>query len=304
MKRSWRVVAVAVLLAGTTGLSACTADNHKLPTLGGSTSAKSGDLVAVAKTYYDCMTDAGVPVELQPNQQGDLAVVQIAPNHTAMWRNADGSGGAMTADNAGPDSPEQQKINDFFSATQTDPAMLVDGVDYTTQWLACLDKSGYDEQAAYGPIQMDPAQLQKQVQSNNKWAACARENGWPGVKDSTMPVKLDGSEWPTVLLPPTITADQLRQLLRACPNFDAAKATAINEYWQNNPAATSYPGDDSPDPSISFDVPGMNGTGDPPDQKVWDQLQPLFDILYEAQNAYYSTQSEGASVALPTAKAT
>jgi protein-S-isoprenylcysteine O-methyltransferase Ste14 len=217
-----------------------------LPTLGGVRSSSESSLVITAKQFYDCLNDAGLPVQLFANGQGELTLVQINASETAMWRYADGSGGAMSQA-SDPNGPQQQVINDF-----------VDGVDHSDEWKQCLADSGYDEQAAQGPAVMDPAQLQLQVKSNNRWVACARDNGWPDVKDSVMPAKTDGSDWPSVMLPPTITEDQLRQLVAACATFDKDQADRMRT-WAGN----GQPPDYLLDPFVSFDVPGMNGAGRP-----------------------------------------
>jgi len=293
MKLSRALILAVAALAGTATLSACTQDDHDLPTLGGPTTAADSDLETVAKTYYDCMTDAGIDVELQQNGQGQLAIVQFSSTESVMWRSPDGSGGAMSTEDQGP--ADQQVINDFFSDPEGGAALLVGGVDRSDTYAQCLKESGYDERAAYGPMQADPAQMEKQVAGNNKWAACARENGWPDVKDSA--VSVDNSSWPTILLPSTITDDQLRQLLEVCPNFDPAQQEKMQQWWQDNPMATSYPDDYLPDPSISFDIPSMSASHGPDwvpsaqDEADMERTGHLYDILYEKMDEYYQQHS-------------
>jgi len=289
------LVLAAAVLVGTLGLSACTED-HDLPTLGGSTSGSAGsDLETVAKTYYDCMTDAGIDVELQQNSQGQLDIVQFSGTQSVMWRSPDGSGGAMPVDKEDP--ADQQATDDFFSDPDGGAALLVDGVDRSDTYAQCLTESGYDEQAAYGSMRPDPAQMEKQVASNNKWAACARENGWPDVEDSSM--SPSNSSWPTIVLPSTVTDDQLHQLLQACPNFDPTQQEMILQWWQDNPMATSYPDDFLPDPSISFDIPSMSASQGPDwtpsaqDEADMERMNHLYDILYEQSNEYYQEHYGG-----------
>ena len=286
------LVLAAAVLATAASLSACTQDKHDLPTLGGPTLTAGSELETVAKAYYDCMTDAGISVELDQNNQGQLAVVQFSNANSVMWRSPDGSGGAMSSDDQSP--LDQKEMDDFFSGPDGGTALVIDGVDHSDAYAQCLAQSGYDEQAAWGDMQMDPAQMQKQVTSNNKWAACARENGWLDVADSVMPT--DNNSWPTVYLPPTITDDQLRQLLDACPNFDPEQTEKMQQWWQDNPMATSDPDDYLPDPSISFDMPSLMGaqgddwTPSAEEQDEMDKMSHLYDILYEKMNEYYEQQ--------------
>jgi hypothetical protein len=111
-----------------------------------------------------------------------------------------------------------------------------------------------------------------------------------------MPTKMDGSEWPTVLLPSTITEDQLRQLVTACPNFDADQTTKLKDWFKDNPTATSMPDDYLPEPSIQFDgsdayytMHDPDWTPSPEDQAKMERLNKLSEILYKASNDFFET---------------
>ena len=280
MKPSRAVVLAMAFLAGTT-LSSCTQDNRDLPTLGGSpTSVASADLEAIAKTYYDCMMDAGISMDLEPNGSGQLAVVHFIKYGYAMWRESEDIG--VSAYSSDQDPAAVQKVaNDFFSKPYTGPALIIDGIDHSDEYAKCLSQSGYTEQAAQGQQpQRDPVLMQQQMASNNKWAACARENGWPDIKDSVMPDEDDAIWSPVVYLPVTITEDQLRQLLEACPNFDPDKAALKQQWDKDNPTATNYPDNWEPDPNITFDLTSVE------DQADGDQVTRLNDILNEKMNEY------------------
>ena len=103
-----------------------------------------------------------------------------------------------------------------------------------------------------------------------------------------MPTQTDGSEWPTVLLPSTITEGQLRLLLGACPNFDPVQAQRLHDYLQANPSATDYPEGYLPDPYISFDaIPGDTASDKPvssEEQAFIDHLSVLYDILQSGRS--------------------
>ena len=273
--------AALVVLAGLAGLvllTGCTTDNHDLPTLGGSRGPVLSALESVAKTYYDCMRDADLPVELGPNGQGELAIVNFSGSHSVLLRDGNGVGYASIDKE---DPAFQQQMDTFF--IEEGVGLVIDGVDHSTVYAQCLEKSGYDEQAAWGSSpMMDQAQLAKQVEANNRWTSCARDHGWPAIKDSTMPT--DPNQWPNVLLTPTITEEQLRALLTACPNFDPVQQQRIADWW-SDPMATGYPDDYLPDPSISFDI-DYTQTMDP-------NTERLFTVLYEQASAYYDSLNEG-----------
>lgn len=282
-----------LLLIGVLGLGGCSSSEYDLPTLGGKPRNKESDLEVAAKTYFDCMTDAGIEVELSTNGHGDLTIVNFSMHSGwILMRDANGGGMAMMGENAEID---QAAMDAFFSNPDAGPALMIDGVDYTEAYVRCIAESGYDEQAAWGDgvYRADPAEMERQVKANNDWAACARDHGFPSIKDSTMPTKMDGSEWPAVTLPGTITEDQLRTLLDACPNFDPKMEDRRNSWWEENPGASAYPDDLLPDPSINFDfaeIPGSddkNWTPSPEEQIILDRMSKLYEVLYEKMNEYW-----------------
>ena len=290
-----RVLAVAGL-ALVLGLSACSSD-PQLPTINGSTTGGAA-LEQVAKAYFDCMTAAGLPVELDKNNQGQMAVVNFQPNHDVLAR---GKSGFPTIQVADPDTPltdprNDPKYQDFFNGTG--PTLVVDGMDHTDEYVKCLDESGYDEQAAYGSFKMPPEMAAKQVDANNKWAACAREHGWPDIQDSTMPVKNDGTDYPEIKLPITITEDQLRQLIKDCPTFDPDTAKQVDEWYKNNPSPTGPPIDLPVGPSVGIDTSSIDVVMQDPNQTPSaeqmaeiQRIQGLYDIINQAQNDYYNSQN-------------
>jgi len=255
--RSFFGIAVAVCIAG---LAGCTA-SHDLPTISGSTG--TDDLETVAQSYYNCMSDAGIEVQLAQNDQGQLAVVNFTGDHEYMWTNAQGGFGYRTPDNrAANDMAEASQ--EFDDASQSGPTLWVDRVDRTSSYVQCLNTTKYDELAAWGvSMQIDPAEIQRQVDGNNKWTACARENGWPDIQDSVMPLDIQHAGNPVVVLPTTMTEDQLRALLDACPNFDPEKQDMLNDWWATHAASSSgstggsedYPEGYLPDPNLSFSEP-------------------------------------------------
>jgi len=58
------------------GLAAgCTATTPDLPTISGASSPGAKTLESIAQTYADCMMAAGISVEIQPNQTGEITIV-------------------------------------------------------------------------------------------------------------------------------------------------------------------------------------------------------------------------------------
>ena len=296
--RSLFVGVAATLCAAS--LAGCTS-GHDLPTISGAPTGGSG-LETAAKSYYDCMSDAGIEVKLMTNNQDQVVVVQFTGDHEYMWRNPAGDSGYIPGPDdrqaLQPDTP--QAMNDFDNLPGSGPYLWVDRTDLSSTYAQCLSLSEYSDRAAWGSDQVDTAMFQRQVDGNNKWAACARENGWPDIKDSVMPTGLANSEYPMVLLPTTITEDQLRALLDACPNFDPDKQKMLDDWWASYSGPSTgpqeYPPGYLPDPAIGFDtdmtsivLPATTPTGNTPE----DHLARLYSILTQRQMDYYQQQPSG-----------
>ena len=288
--RTLLVGAMAVLCAG---LAGCTA-NHDLPTISGAPSGGS-NLETAAKSYFDCMSDAGIEVQLTTNNQDLVAAVQFTGDHEYMWRDPIGDDRYLPGpqDRAAlrPDTP--QAITDFNNLPGSGPYLWVDRQDLSSTYAQCLSLSGYSERAAWGGGPVDPEEFQRHVDGNNKWAACARENGWPDIKDSVMPTDLMDPRYPAVILPTSITEDQLRALLAACPNFDPEKQKMLDDWWRTN---SGYPPGYLPDPDISFDtnmtsivLPTVAPTGN----STEDHIARLLLILQEQQIEYSQQHPSG-----------
>ena len=267
---------VAGVLAVAAGLSSCTSDNYDLPSLEGTlTPTPSANLEAIAKTYHDCMMDAGIPVQYQLNGSGQLSVVHFSMETADMviWRATEyGDSGSMHSSDLDPVAA-QEAVNDVFSKPDTGPVLMIDGVDYSDEYAQCLAQSGYNEQTAQGSVMQNPVLVQQQLAANNKWAQCARENGWPEVKDSI--VSEDDVMLPVVYLPSGITDDQLRQLIDACPNFDPDQQEKLKQWYQDNPTPTGYPDYFITEPNFSVE-----------DQSDTVRRDQLYAILNEKMNEY------------------
>ena len=290
---------LAFIIMGALGFAACTSGDDVIPPLDRgytpSSSPTPGYLEAIARVYYDCMVAAGLPVELVENHEGELAVVQFTGDHWLMVRSPEGGNVRWSDKYGSEDDPRVRAAAEEFFSMGSEPGLMIDGVDYSFVYARCLQKSGYDQKAAWGTTGMDSTMVSRQVDSNNLWAECARNNGWPMIENSVIPEATDGNDWPTVLIPVTITTDQLRHLLVSCPNFDPERQKYIDQWWHDNPGR-EYPADYVPDPSLDFylpsrlDNPGSTEDPTPEEQMALDNLSSLYEVLYEKLNEYWAQQ--------------
>jgi hypothetical protein len=122
------------------------------------------------------------------------------------------------------------------------------------------------------------------VEVSNEWVSCARSKGVPEIEDLPLPVIDDWSTFPTALLPPTTTKEQLEALLVSCPVFDAD----ILREWEERAAVD--PSIESPMfPSVGFDVPGFDGdTSRVPLEEDSERLQEMMMLLLEPEAEYHN----------------
>jgi hypothetical protein len=278
------------------GLAGCTSQEYELPTRGGTRPSQELSLAAVAKVYFDCMTEAGIQLALDANFAGELSVVSFTGQYDLiMWRGPNG-GGAL---GDGDDPATQEAVNAFFASPASEPGLSIDGVDHSATYARCLGESGYDENRAWGDMVVaDPERISRQVEANNLWARCARENNWPAIVDSDFPT---GTEYPTIFLPSTITEEQLRDLLVACPNFDQAAQEQYAEWQKDHPLGGGFPAGWLPAPALGIEPldflwqPTVKRVDsiptrfpNPAEQAEIDQHLRLWDILFEAHAAWES----------------
>ncbi|MDR1450184.1 MAG: hypothetical protein LBI84_08315 [Propionibacteriaceae bacterium] len=289
---------LAVVLA----LAGCGADDHGLPSLGGGASASADTLEAKARNFFDCLRAAELPAVFNEESSASPAWVSWEDGASVLWMLPGGSGG-------GSGNTSDSDIDGFFNRDyENSYALLVDGVDQSEVFAACHESTGYDEDEIWGSSggKADPSLTRAIVDAANEWAACARENGWPTVKDAVTPVAQDQSESPMALLPPSITEDQLRQLLAVCPSFDAERDsanTALVESWDGSGGA--IPDGYKPPPSIGFDYPGFDGKSwpsGPLEEAAEVRLGKLQEIIYEALSGYWEDAENSVSASADDAK--
>jgi hypothetical protein len=284
--RTWLVAVVAV---GAVIVGGCDEGGGDVVSLGSEEpsggSSESGSPAGSAQrqgaeAFYACLTDAGLPAQLNPVDDSDSgdAAVGWAPDHTVMER-IPGEFSGMTGGQG--DEVSQADTDAFFAQGDDTYGLVIDGVDHTEAYQECHEKSGYTQPQ----YPQDPAEEAKQRQASadatNEWIACARENGYPNLADVQVSSD-DPDAWPQATLPLDTTADQLRALLDACPNFDEDQARAMISGEGNADQWTVQP-------SIGFEQPTAAESGEDQDAQ-FDHLTELVEILYEKQEAFYSSE--------------
>jgi hypothetical protein len=185
----------------------------------------------------------------------------------AAWNWAAGGGAYTNSLQVTMSEADSGAIDQFFEDVVGTDALVIDDVDHTAVFAECRQTSGFVEPADEPDAGAELAHKNALVQASNAWVVCARENGFAGLADPDAPVADDYSTTPMVVLPATVTLDQVRVLLEACPLPDYA-----NEYTE---------------PAIGLDVPGFDGRGSPPTvtDEEYSQLMAILSAIYDQDPA-------------------
>ncbi|MDR1293656.1 MAG: hypothetical protein LBK59_01660 [Bifidobacteriaceae bacterium] len=263
------------MLASGTAQSPTPDDGEVAPAGGGSASSDSRVAADAsqrerAEEFYSCLVAADIDVSIE-DYDDDQAIVQIEGDNSygvtsdgTAWVGRQGlSEDSLTRFNELRERVWGDRlvmVEGESTANMDEARMIVGDADVTEPFEACLAASGYTVPEW---SERDPAEQllfsQRIADAGNAWAACARENGVPTVKDVT--ASSDPDYTPMVLLPTTITADQLRVLVEACPTFDHDAELAYADQMMSGDlsaaelAELEYPAK----PEIGFDAPGWNG---------------------------------------------
>jgi hypothetical protein len=301
-----------ILLAVVAGCS--TVVESDLPTTGEAgetgTAVALVDLEAAASAMYECAGEAGVTVQYQ-NIDGRPILIRFPAGSKVVQFFDDGSAVSIgDFSQAEFDAAEQAVIRGLEQSDQSPgtpgstpsrAGLVVDGVDHSVAWRACLASSQYDEQRAQQAAAASPAMTayhELVVAASNEWADCARGHGFPDVRDARLGPEGQGA--PMALLPSGVAEDQLRRLLEQCPNFDPELEEANAALWQKvvdegelDPYA--YPDGYRAQPNVGIDYPGFDGTSGPPpdDPATLDRLAKLQSILLTGAAEYYGQASDG-----------
>jgi hypothetical protein len=303
-----RAVALTLLACLPFAALAACSNSDDVATLGGGEGKGSASTQRVsAEKMADCLKDAKVPAIVQQEEGQDPAV---SIDTTEAYMMCSGTGCMATGgEDTGSDSEFdrlQEAWDDMRGASDTPegddmaPFLAIGEQNHTEAFASCLTSTGYKEPEYKADPAEEAKEKQAQADAGAKWAACARENGFPAITDPEPPVVDNWKTAPMVLVPWSITEDQLKALLAKCPSFDTAGHKAQDEEMER--AAQSgkdFNPDDFPwiaDPPVSIDFPGMDKkTGmynGELDKATETKLDKLNEILWAEQTAYYDAVSE------------
>jgi hypothetical protein len=244
-----------------------------------------------AEAFYACLIDKSLPAQIT-DYEGDQASVGFK-DVLAWGVSADGkvflaAAPAQSFSGSGP--PETTaELDRLTRDAQESPwgnVWYVDGVDRTEDYGTCIDTTGYTE-PELPPVDQAADLLIKQAlaDASNEWAACARENGFPDIRDAV--AERDRDTRPVVLLPPTVTAEQITQLVAVCPPFDVEAAQAEYDSYTTGDGGTVQH-----QPVVGFDVPGFREQDDEEpleDPEEEARFQELSKLLWAERSAFFES---------------
>jgi hypothetical protein len=208
------VVALAVCSVG-----GCQQDDLAVATLSGSPGEGSPAKTQreSAEAFADCLTAKGIDVVLWDVGGSDAQVALMSPQAVA-WNPIDGVWTSFEqVDGSDMDSMSKDFLDGINASDPLTPKLMIGGVDRSADYAECFALSGYfaPEYASDPAAELRDEALVAEV--SNEWASCARAHGHPEIEDSSAPVADGYATTPTIVLPLTITPDELSSLLRNCP---------------------------------------------------------------------------------------
>ncbi|MDR1386232.1 MAG: hypothetical protein LBJ44_01315 [Propionibacteriaceae bacterium] len=227
-----------------------------------------------ADEFLLCLADFSVPASLRDlGPAGDSVVWE--PTDSVVARDRDGQ--ELVYNVPGGQELDDQALAAAWATGQTTEdgtvvVLVIDGVDHSAAYAACLDASGYHLPMAVADPVILSDEAQAVLDQSNQWAACARANGWPDVADVT-PVDGGLSE---VVIPIRVDEAGLRALMAACPAYDAAGYAVAAEAWARG--ETDYPAPVFP--YLTIAVPEAGGD--------WTERNHLLDLLNQLQSEAYA----------------
>jgi hypothetical protein len=290
-KNAGTIIACA-FLAGS--VANCSGGDRQVASLdGGTNGGPTGQTqAATAQAMRDCLNAAGVPA----------VTVQLDEEHASIDFESDGVyqlQGPTGTVRSGPgkrevtveewERGETKRAEHEREYTAPDgtvsPFLFIGDEDFTLAWVTCLDRTGYSEPDPAADPGDELRQKQLWAAVSAEWAQCARDNGVLAAKDPEAPVADNYETIPTAVLPSTIQPDELRALLRVCPNFDPDGGLETVE-------GEAYVSGEAIDPFIGFDLPGYDGSR-PPNTGVVDEatasrIAELQAILNESLAEFYA----------------
>ncbi|MDR0433268.1 MAG: hypothetical protein LBH48_08220 [Bifidobacteriaceae bacterium] len=220
-----------------------------------------------AEAALACLTARDLPATLNYQDDGQAILGFDPPPGVYAHANPDGSGTSAT-------DAESSRLFDEASSTASS-LLWIGGADRTADLDACIAESGYTPPGPFVDQAAEQLAKQTQVDLDNDFVACARRNGYPDLPDSP-PAQVDGGLThapPPIELPLTISDQDLRDLLDACPAIDEARIRELAD--GNDPASVPSGGFG---PNIWFAVPGQDTTEGASDAD-WNRASELHEVL-------------------------
>jgi hypothetical protein len=249
-----------------------------------------------------CLRDGGVSAVTGDGDLSEQIVIAASEPYRICAESGlcESSGGADSGDMTEEQWQDLSAEFDAMAEPYLDAAngianlLLVGEKDFTKLYRDCLIETGYKAPALPAVEGDELAYKVKVAEAGVKWANCARDNGYPAVKDPNPPVADGYLTIPAATAPFSMSTDQLRDLLGACPNIDVEGHLAQEEA-ATHPSANDEPIPPVHDPIISFDFPGWNGA-----RVEGADLDPL---IIEKLEQFQLVMDEAAEAALASAQA-
>jgi hypothetical protein len=253
---------------------------------------------ATAEAMARCLTDASVDARTRELEDGPRQLEVLPADDGPLWQLCWVDGCTLGGGQGLPADDVRATVMRFEElGSGRDPVgsaagdihwLIVDAVDRTDAWNSCASATGYSRPTFHE----DPtAELQRKTRiaaAGAQWAACARENGFSDTRDPDPPVADNWETTPSATLPGDITSEQLRALLATCPAFDTTARAAADLALTQDPGLTDdeYWRIAGENPSISFDIPCAEESGDGCGDADLSKEMGLYQVLEEDQNRY------------------
>ncbi|MDR1442269.1 MAG: hypothetical protein LBJ02_07780 [Bifidobacteriaceae bacterium] len=267
--------------------------------LGEKASDEAAHQLEQAHSLVDCLEEAEIAAKVValPDARGRVEFSGAEP-HMVCW--ADGecrtdvstvSGGAATA--ALDRFMEMASDREQREQGSNREVLFLGSRDMSEEWRTCLDTSGYEEPTESIDSREELLEKQAVTAVTNDWIACARERGLLSIPDLSPPVADGFNTYPMALLPPTMTEDQVKELVDACPVFDIEAHR--EEIEGGEEPEHGWAGQSKVlDPSVGWDAPGWHSGGDDPtdvdDPALDEAIGRLNDILWADQAEFWAEQ--------------
>ncbi|MDR1152959.1 MAG: hypothetical protein LBK72_10925 [Bifidobacteriaceae bacterium] len=259
------VIGALIALAG------CTAADDDVASVGALASPPASPAPVLApqreraEAMAACLAGASISTSLSDQDDGQTRLdIDPSPGPFA-WVLADGTSTQAT-------DAESTEMADAAIADGRS-LLWLGGADRTDEYDACVAETQFTQPGPFADPATEQRVKQLQTDLNNDFAACARANGFPEVEDQPPPV-LDGgaTTLPSdIVLPLTMTEEELRGLLTVCPPYDENRVRAVADGLDG---VSSWVEEHVMGPVLTFGFPGDDGTREWTDADLerWEDL--------------------------------